>query len=118
MGEDPIGFSSGDTNFYRYVGNKPVNFNDSRGLAGSDTFDNECHKRCVEDELCNSSGGEWDYRKCYNKCVEDKYDDSLNWDEIKRTILEISKTALNITIKVGTVVLVFVGGVLISISPA
>ncbi|MDD4950806.1 RHS repeat-associated core domain-containing protein [Sulfuricurvum sp.] len=29
---DPIGFLSGDTNFYRYVGNDPVNFNDPSGL--------------------------------------------------------------------------------------
>jgi RHS repeat-associated protein len=29
---DPIGFLSGDTNFYRYVGNDPVNFVDPSGL--------------------------------------------------------------------------------------
>jgi uncharacterized protein RhaS with RHS repeats len=32
LGEDPIGFSSGDFNFYRYVGNSSVNFVDSLGL--------------------------------------------------------------------------------------
>ena len=31
MGEDPIGFESGDTNFYRYVWNSSVNFNDPYG---------------------------------------------------------------------------------------
>ena len=31
---DPIGFLGGDTNFYRYVGNDPVNFNDPSGLSG------------------------------------------------------------------------------------
>jgi len=31
--EDPIGFASGDTNFYAYVGNNPVNFNDPMGQA-------------------------------------------------------------------------------------
>ena len=32
LGEDPIGFSSGDSNFYRYVGNSPISFFDSLGL--------------------------------------------------------------------------------------
>ncbi|CAA6822148.1 MAG: Unknown protein [uncultured Sulfurovum sp.] len=31
---DPIGFSSGDFNFYRYVGNSPVSFVDPFGLKG------------------------------------------------------------------------------------
>ena len=31
LGEDPIGFSSGDSNFYRYVGNSPVGFSDPFG---------------------------------------------------------------------------------------
>ncbi|MFC1770036.1 RHS repeat-associated core domain-containing protein [Nitrospirota bacterium] len=30
---DPIGFESGDLNFYRYVGNNPVNYSDPLGLA-------------------------------------------------------------------------------------
>ena len=34
---DPIGFMGGDTNFYRYVGNDPVNFNDPSGLLGNGT---------------------------------------------------------------------------------
>jgi uncharacterized protein RhaS with RHS repeats len=29
---DPIGLAAGDTNFYRYVGNNPINFNDPMGL--------------------------------------------------------------------------------------
>ena len=32
---DPIGFMGGDTNFYRYVGNDPVNFRDPSGLVQS-----------------------------------------------------------------------------------
>jgi len=32
LSEDPIGFNSGDFNFYRYVKNKPINFVDPRGL--------------------------------------------------------------------------------------
>ncbi len=32
MSEDPIGFASGDTNLYRYVGNGPVNGVDRNGL--------------------------------------------------------------------------------------
>ncbi len=31
MSKDPIGFSGGDTNLYRYVGNDPVNFVDMNG---------------------------------------------------------------------------------------
>lgn len=29
---DPLGLAAGDTNFYRYVGNSPVNFTDPDGL--------------------------------------------------------------------------------------
>jgi len=32
LGEDPIGYNSGDFNFYRYVGNSPVNYVDPMGL--------------------------------------------------------------------------------------
>jgi uncharacterized protein (TIGR02594 family) len=32
---DPIGFLGGDTNFYRYVGNDPVNFVDPSGLVAN-----------------------------------------------------------------------------------
>ena len=32
LGEDPIGFISGDFNLYRYVGNSPIQFNDPKGL--------------------------------------------------------------------------------------
>ena len=31
MGEDPIGFSSGDLNYYRYVFNSPTNLKDPKG---------------------------------------------------------------------------------------
>jgi RHS repeat-associated protein len=33
VGPDPIGFASGDTNLYRYVGNSPTNFVDPLGLT-------------------------------------------------------------------------------------
>jgi RHS repeat-associated protein len=36
---DPTGFSAGDANLYRYVGNNPVNFVDPFGLCGSSNFD-------------------------------------------------------------------------------
>lgn len=32
ISKDPIGFASGDTNLYRYVGNNPVNHTDPQGL--------------------------------------------------------------------------------------
>ncbi len=31
LSQDPIGFASGDFNFYRYVGNSPANFRDPSG---------------------------------------------------------------------------------------
>jgi RHS repeat-associated protein len=34
--KDPIGYSGGDSNFYGYVGNDPVNFIDSSGLSRCD----------------------------------------------------------------------------------
>ncbi|ULA57976.1 MAG: hypothetical protein LZF60_20023 [Nitrospira sp.] len=33
LGEDPIGFSSGDVNLYAYVDNSPINYSDARGLC-------------------------------------------------------------------------------------
>jgi len=33
LGEDPIGFSSGDFNWYRYVGNSPTNYIDPSGFT-------------------------------------------------------------------------------------
>ncbi len=42
--EDPIGFLSGDVNFYAYVGNDPVNFVDPEGLSrgGKDKKKSKC----------------------------------------------------------------------------
>ena len=34
LSEDPIGFRSGDTNFYRYVWNLPNNYRDPEGKFG------------------------------------------------------------------------------------
>jgi RHS repeat-associated protein len=34
ISQDPIGFSAGDANLYRYVGNSPTNFTDPSGLMG------------------------------------------------------------------------------------
>ena len=35
VSEDPIGFSAGDANIYRYVGNSPTNYTDPSGLRGA-----------------------------------------------------------------------------------
>jgi uncharacterized protein RhaS with RHS repeats len=35
LSEDPIGFSSGDVNLYRYVANNPINLIDPLGLEGT-----------------------------------------------------------------------------------
>ncbi len=34
LSQDPIGFASGDFNFYRYVGNNPSNIKDPHGTCG------------------------------------------------------------------------------------
>ena len=43
ISEDPIGFASGDFNFYRYVWNNPVNFVDPSG-----EFSMDCYAQCIE----------------------------------------------------------------------
>jgi len=81
ISEDPIGFASGDFNWYRYVGDSPVNFVDPKGLYGPGTFDQECHDKCLEEVfLLGGCSGDCDvkYFKCYNKCIEDKFDNSTN----------------------------------------
>jgi RHS repeat-associated protein len=39
LSEDPLGFASGDVNFYAYVGNNPLGFNDPRGEALETAWD-------------------------------------------------------------------------------
>jgi RHS repeat-associated protein len=49
LGEDPIGFISGDFNIYRYVGNSPVIFNDPSGKKGAKSRkgkDNRSNRSC------------------------------------------------------------------------
>ena len=44
ISSDPIEFLAGDFNFYRYVGNDPVNWIDPSGLAGSNKGKDSCAK--------------------------------------------------------------------------
>ena len=44
LNKDPIGFVSGDNNFYRYVENNPVNLQDPLGLAGCGKQKNKVDK--------------------------------------------------------------------------
>ena len=97
MSEDPIGFSSGDSNFYRYVGNNPLSYQDPYGEAGYEyvlipaTFaicsyllvkyvlvpkvDKE-----ITSELCTSGGGQWQNGTCV--CGSDK--DNKNNNSCKK----------------------------------
>jgi uncharacterized protein RhaS with RHS repeats len=56
---DPIGFLSGDFNFYRYVGNNPNNFYDPYGLD-------------IRSELCRALGGS----QPEDNMHKDAYDDA------------------------------------------
>lgn len=44
ISEDPIGFSGGDSNLYRYVRNMPLMFKDSSGYQEDDDSDNQDSK--------------------------------------------------------------------------
>ncbi|MHC4321711.1 MAG: RHS repeat domain-containing protein [Planctomycetota bacterium] len=54
ISEDPIGFNGGDTNFYVYVQNNPVNFIDPDGLKAKCCTFGDCFKRCMK-----ASYGDW-----------------------------------------------------------
>lgn len=56
LSEDPIGFMSGDTNFYRYVGNNPIRDRDPSGKLspGSIAF---CGLAIAAGELYDSAAG-------------------------------------------------------------
>jgi len=45
LSRDPIGFSSGDFNFYRYVGNSPVGFRDPFGLEEMSQYLRQTQKK-------------------------------------------------------------------------
>ena len=76
LSEDPIGFNSGDSNFYRYVGNSPLMYGDSYGLltpnrndpipeiprtsmpTGSTYNAMECLESCLGGDLIVTGGNE------------------------------------------------------------
>jgi|SRR5579863_2143292 len=52
LSEDPIGFSSGDINVYRYSFNSPVNLDDPSGLApGLPGFCRMAYEDCAKKRL-------------------------------------------------------------------
>jgi uncharacterized protein RhaS with RHS repeats len=48
LSEDPIGFWSGDYNFYRYVQNNPVNWIDPWGLTSNNCALDKCIRDCLQ----------------------------------------------------------------------
>ena len=56
LGEDPIGFSSGETNFYGYVGDSPINYIDPFGLTkgGKSTPDKDKIYLCTSSSFRTS----------------------------------------------------------------
>ncbi len=76
LSEDPIGFNSGDSNFYRYVGNSPLMYSDPYGLltpnrndpipeiprtsmpTGSTYNAMECLESCLGGDLIVTGGNE------------------------------------------------------------
>jgi RHS repeat-associated protein len=45
LSEDPLGFSAGDVNLYRYVWNAPTGYIDPMGTEGGGSFDRDCFYR-------------------------------------------------------------------------
>jgi RHS repeat-associated protein len=73
LGEDPIGFRSGDFNFYRYVGSEPINKVDSWGLKECKTIcDNvqkgDFHSNIIDHKLFGGPASSITWHK---KCPQD-----------------------------------------------
>ncbi len=96
MGEDPIGFASGDFNFYRYVINNPVNFVDPSGkvwvlieVAGAlgtvyaiwtwiDNLSKNQKERDKKDLACSRLKNLEDRVACYDKSRKEHLDKERN----------------------------------------
>jgi RHS repeat-associated protein len=61
---DPIGFSAGDNNWYRFVGNGPVNNLDPYGESSLKDF-----LRGLTGRLKNLTEGQWDRIHCVGHCL-------------------------------------------------
>ena len=68
MGEDPIGFASGDTNFYGYVGNSPINWIDSLGLTATCPASPPVNKKGWKPYV----GNPWFFHCGYDTYLEDR----------------------------------------------
>ena len=57
ISQDPIGFTAGDANLYRYVGNSPINFVDPSGLSAADSYGKQAAGTSIwRQALCNALG--------------------------------------------------------------
>ena len=100
MGEDPIGFSSGDFNWYRYVLSDPVNLVDPNGknyvlaIISVGTvayyiwvwYDDVCEadkKREEDDNKCDKIKSLVGKTICYDKARKKRLE---SWDENSRNI--------------------------------
>ena len=80
LSEDPIGFLSGDANFYRYVKNQPINMRDPNGKDAEDVLDDGT---CIALRWVNPEAicGDWDDNLTDIMCTGFPNADSCKEDE-------------------------------------
>jgi len=94
---DPIGFEAGDFNFYRYVGNDPINFVDPSGLInhrGGHGHNRKGYTPSIASEILNPNMGE-EFSKIFNMDTM-KDDIKASREQMKNvanTTVDVCKTA-------------------------